>query len=323
MILQLGTAKVKKTCLLDISHPTVPACGLYSRFLTAERYSYFRPIMAARPRTRLLLILALPPVAIGYGIHRGLNALEARYPPLPAEPTTSIALRTPANPSTQFCAYIDVYAARVPVKALLPRAQSTDAVPDKRKSTNFEITSAWARAFIGNKIFRTEGSLVGLLAKGKFSPGDTGDTPAGFASPDASGEPRTLLNGVFVVERPPSEDDRDGLLVSWRMSDEPRRFFEKVARWGYPWRLMSGGRHELSVSGPFDAVEDDESQGPLVEVRFASAHDYEIVPEEGALQHQKTIPGWTGRLHRGYARLLLDCAVRELKREYEKTGSRL
>ncbi|PKX91753.1 uncharacterized protein P174DRAFT_514179 [Aspergillus novofumigatus IBT 16806] len=261
--------------------------------------------------TRLLLILALPPVAIGYGIHRGLSALEAQYPPLPLEPTTSIALRTPRNPETQFCAYTDIYAARVPVKALLPRAQVTDGVSDQLKSTNFEITSAWARAFIGNKILRTEGSLVGLLAKGKFSPGDTGDTPAGFASPDASGEPRSLLNGVLVVERPPSEDDRDGLLVSWRMSDEPRRFFEKIARWGYPWRLLSGGRHELSVSEPSDGV------------RFASAHDYEIVPEEGDLQHQKTIPGWTGRLHRGYARLLLDCAVRELKKEYEKTGSRL
>jgi hypothetical protein len=279
-------------------------------------------MMAARSRTRLLLILAVPPVAVGYSIHRGLSALEAQYPPLPPEPTTSIALRAPRNPSTQFCAYTDVYTARVPVKALLPRAQGTDDIPDKRKSTNFEITSAWARAFIGNKILRAEGSLVGLLAKGKFSPGDTGDTPAGFASPDASGEPLTLLNGVLVVERPPSEHDRNGLLVSWRVPDEPRRFFEKIARWGYPWRLMSGGRHELSVSEPFDGVEDDESQGPFVEVRFASAHDYEIVPEEGDLQHQKTIPGWTGRLHRGYARLLLDCAVRELKREYEKTGSR-
>ncbi|GFF33412.1 hypothetical protein IFM58399_03532 [Aspergillus lentulus] len=279
--------------------------------------------MAAPSRTRLLLILALPPVAIGYGIHRGLSALEAQYPPLPPEPTTSIALRTPRDPSTQFCAYTDVYTARVPVKALLSRAHRIDNVPDKRKSTNFEITSAWARAFISNKILRAEGSLVGLLAKGKFSPGDTGDTPAGFSSPDASGEPRSLLNGVLVVERPPSEDDRDGLLVSWRMSDEPRRFFENIARWGYPWRLMSGGRHELSVSEPFDGVKDDESQGPFVEVRFASAHDYEIVPEEGDLQHQKTIPGWTGRLHRGYARLLLDCAVRELKRDYEKTESRL
>lgn len=278
--------------------------------------------MAARFGTRPLLILALPPVVLGYSIHRGLSTLEAQYPPLPPEARTSIALRTPQNPSTQFCAYTDVYAARVPVKALLPRAQGTNDAPDKRKSTNCEITSAWARAFMGNKVLRAEGSLVGLLTKGKFSPGNTGDTPAGFTSPEASGDARSLLNGVFVVERPPSEDDRDGLLVSWRMPDEPRRFFEKIARWGYPWRLMSGGRHELSVSEPFGGVEDDQGEGPFVEVRFACAHDYEIVPEEGDLQHQKTIPGWTGRLHRGYARLLLDCAVRELRREYAKTRSR-
>ncbi|RHZ50191.1 uncharacterized protein CDV56_101600 [Aspergillus thermomutatus] len=274
--------------------------------------------MAAQSRTRLLLILALPPMAIGYGIHKGLSALEAQYPALPPETITSIALRTPQNSSNQYCAYVDVYAARVPVKALLPRAQRTD-VPDKSKSTNLEITNAWARAFIGTKVLRAEGSLIGLLAKGKLSPGDTGDTSAGFASPTASGEPRRLLNGALVVERPPSEDNRNGLLISWRIPDEPRRFFEKIARWGYPWRLMSGGRHELSVSEPFDGAGDGESQAPFVEVRFASAHDYEIVPEEGDLQHQKTIPGWTGRLHRGYARLLLDCSVRELKREYKKT----
>lgn len=92
------------------------------------------------------------------------------------------------------------------------------------------------------------------------------------------------------------------------MSDGAREFFEKIASYGYPWRLMSGGRHEINVSKPFKTEE-----GQVVEVRFASAHDYEIVPEEGELEKQKTIPAWGKRLHRGFARLVLDSAVRELR----------
>ena len=74
---------------------------------------------------------------------------------------------------------------------------------------------------------------------------------------------------------------------------------------------MSGGRHEISISRL--EVEDDTNQEPFVEVRFASAHDYETVSEEGGLERQKKIPGWTGRLHRGYARWVLESAVQELK----------
>jgi hypothetical protein len=53
-----------------------------------------------------------------------------------------------------------------------------------------------------------------------------------------------------------------------------------------------------------------------VDVRFAGAHDYEIVEEEGV--KQKIIPGWVMRLHAGYARLILDLGVREAVGEYEK-----
>jgi hypothetical protein len=137
-----------------------------------------------------------------------------------------------------------------------------------------------------------------------FTPGDTGSSEAGFSP--YNGSPRDLLNGVLTVQREPGTDkDSNGLLVSWRIPDEQRLFFEKIARWGYPWRLMSGGRHEMSVSEPFGVP----GQGALVEVRFAASHDYEVVTGE---QVQKVIPAWTLRLHRGYARLILDRAVKEI-----------
>lgn len=122
------------------------------------------------------------------------------------------------------------------------------------------------------------------------------------------------MNGAFSVERSPSSGSwlslsgPSALLVSWKVPDNAREFFEKIAGYGYPWRLMSGGRHEITVSKPFK-----EEGRQVVEVRFASAHDYEIVSEEGDLEKQKIIPAWVGRLHRGYARLVLDTAVWELQ----------
>lgn len=116
------------------------------------------------------------------------------------------------------------------------------------------------------------------------------------------------MNGIMEVQRQiAADDDSNGLLISWKMADKPRLFFERIARWGYPWRLMSGGRHEMSISEPFE-IEGDK----FVEVRFASAHDYEVVEGEGL--GQKILPEWTNRLHRGFARLVLDIAVKELEK---------
>ncbi|KKK25613.1 hypothetical protein AOCH_003890 [Aspergillus ochraceoroseus] len=257
--------------------------------------------MAIRAR-RVFIALALPPVVTTYAIHRTLSSLESRYPELPVTSSTcSAALRTPESPSTQRCDGVDIYATQVPLSTLLaPRTTS----PDNKPAATRSIAAAWAHAVIGSRILRLEGSLFGLVTRGKFDPGDVGDSPAGFAPrPEPDGGEREckreLLNGVLV--------DGPGRV----------RVFETIARWGYPWRLVSGGRHEMSVSGPLEMEgrrreeEEEEEEGPFVEVRFASAHDYVVVPEEG--ERQKTIPGWVGRLHRGYARLILHLAVRELQ----------
>lgn len=68
---------------------------------------------------------------------------------------------------------------------------------------------------------------------------------------------------------------------------------------------MSGGRHELSISEVY-VYQGEE----VVDVRFASAHDYEVISDEEPMQ--KKVPAWVGRLHRGYARALVDWAVRDL-----------
>ncbi|KAL4951046.1 hypothetical protein BDW69DRAFT_170956 [Aspergillus filifer] len=117
---------------------------------------------------------------------------------------------------------------------------------------------------------------------------------------------RRLLHVALTVERPPKQIDLDnlddynpyGLLVSWKMPKGPRLFFKKIARRGYPWRLMSGGRHEFTCEGPY-FIPGREDEGLFVDLRFASAHDYQTVPNEGNLSRQKTIPKWVARLHRG------------------------
>lgn len=123
-----------------------------------------------------------------------------------------------------------------------------------------------------SQLLKTEGSIFGLLSGKWFKAGDTGKSADGFADDD-KGNPRQLLHAVFTVQRQIAAGDSNGLLVSWKVPDAPRLFFERIARWGYPWRFMCGGRHEFSISEPFQMPGEETT----VEVRFSSAHDYELV----------------------------------------------
>lgn len=249
--------------------------------------------------------IAIPTLAAGYGVHRGLCHLEEKYPALPAETTGSVALRTPRNPDTQRCAYTDIYAARIPLRSLEARSTSRALRMDRKTA----LEDAWAHSLLNSQIIRTEGSLIGVLLHGRYTPGDTGTSAARFSPYRITKEPRRLLNGLFRVQRGIEEVDSNGLLVSWEMADGSREFFETIARWGYPWRMMSGGRHEMSVSEAFEV----EGVGKVVEVRFGTAHDYEVIASEG--DKQKILPSWSMRLHRGFARLVLDRAVAEIERD--------
>ncbi|EHA23528.1 hypothetical protein ASPNIDRAFT_173674, partial [Aspergillus niger ATCC 1015] len=255
-----------------------------------------------RSSTRLIL-LTTPPAILTYTTHRYLSTLEAKYPPIDPTTTTSLALRTPSNLTTQHCPEVDVYEARhIPVKSLLKRystllqSQHTET-HDFKNSNKATLTNAWILTFLNTRPLIVEGSIIGLIKNKSYNPGDTGLT-----DPEAKGGGRPLLNSALTVQ---ASSPTTGLLVSWHMPDEPRLFFEKIARWGYPWRLMSGGRHEINISEVYMYQGEE-----VVDVRFASAHDYEVVGDEE--QKQKIVPAWVGRLHRGYARALVDWAVRDL-----------
>jgi hypothetical protein len=131
-------------------------------------------------------------------------------------------------------------------------------------------------------MLRLEGSPFGLLSNRRFTLGAIGSSEAGFCLYNES--PRDILNSVLSVQCEPGTDKTNHALpISWRISDEQGLFSEMIARWGYPWWLMLGGRHEVSVSDPFGVP----GQGALVQVRSAASHDYGVVTGELV---QKLIP---------------------------------
>ncbi|KAK7539452.1 uncharacterized protein J3D65DRAFT_280554 [Phyllosticta citribraziliensis] len=234
----------------------------------------------------LRVFVYLPPLAIGWYARdatRRFKQLEQQYPSLDPDDTNSTtALTTPFFWNHQYyfhTPHIDIFSAKVPARALQRASGDSDA-------KSFE--EAWARKFLSSPVLRAESRLFGL-----GSPGDCGE--------DGMPQGRALLNGLFIVVRAP--ETHAPVLLRWDMAPGVVGFFRTMAtQLGYPWRMMSGGRHELSV-GEVDA-------DGMVEVRFSSAHDYEWLPGEG--NEQKTIPNWVLRLHRTYARWLLDERVREL-----------
>lgn len=231
---------------------------------------------------------------------------KKKYPSQPIS-TASKALQTSLKTHGQHAPYTDIYVARIPLNALVARVRGFEGKGDALP-TRQQLEEAWGRSILGSKILRREACVFGLLTRGKWEPGDLGDGPDGFGLDD--GVDRELMNGIMTVQREPGADeDSNGLLVSWKMPDAPRVFFETIAGWGYPWRLMSGGRHEMSISDPYE-FEPRKREGLFIDVRFASTHDYEIVHEEGDLSQQKILPGWVNWCHRAYSRLILGSAVR-------------
>ncbi|GAA6030298.1 hypothetical protein JCM8097_009035 [Rhodosporidiobolus ruineniae] len=140
-------------------------------------------------------------------------------------------------------------------------------------------------------------------------------------------EPPTM---VRVREKDDTGAEQDVALaritVEWESPPGAVRFFERLARLGYPFRLMSGGRHTLEVKPlfspfpPANATTRPDHNQPsrrspdkLVEVRFGCAHDYARTGgadgADGADDDGKKIPAWVSWAHQMYARWLLDKAV--------------
>ena len=252
------------------------------------------------PFFRRLLVTGAVVGAPTYYVYSTITRLEAKYPRLQPEAAstaafTSASIGPYAYSGRHHTPHVDIYGGNVPAKALRGHH-------DPETGRKLSPEEAWARHFLESPVLRLEGRLFGAFLKG---PGDCGEQ--GFYTG------QTLLNGGFEVLRAPSHPPSllslfrpEPLLVQWVLPPPLVTLCRKAATdWGYPFRFMSGGRHEFGVG--------DVSRDGTIEVRFGSAHDYEWVKSEG--KNQKTIPEWTARLHRAYAMWLLDERIEALKKD--------
>lgn len=258
------------------------------------------------PLLRRLVITSVVVGGPAYYVYATVTRLEATYPRLQPETASTSAFRTTSDntyqhPGRHHSPHVDIYGARVPARVL---HEQHDPLSGRRLSPE----EVWAGLFLQSPVLQLEGRLFGGFSKG---PGDIGD--------DGFHKGQQLLNGGFEVLRAPSQPPSifrplthpEPLLVQWVFPPHFVTFCRRAATdWGYPFRFMSGGRHEFSVG--------DADKNGMVEVRFGSAHDYEWIDSEG--RNQKTIPEWVSRLHRAYAMWLLDERIRALKTRTD-TGS--
>ncbi|CDR39966.1 CYFA0S04e01024g1_1 [Cyberlindnera fabianii] len=77
---------------------------------------------------------------------------------------------------------------------------------------------------------------------------------------------------------------------NWAPSSHIVSTFEWLAGYGYPWRLMNGGYHEILVQQVGENTYD---------VYFVTAHEY------NNLRDGKVIPGFMQALHKDFGRLVL------------------
>ncbi|KIY49604.1 hypothetical protein FISHEDRAFT_40707 [Fistulina hepatica ATCC 64428] len=213
-----------------------------------------------------------------------MRYLENKYPLQSAAPESRLwdtSLTTYPPPRDKLARYVPrdspaEFYARVPAQ-WLPR----DLAQARRE---------WADACLNSRIMRLEGRII------RFFSGDNQPTPGHpLLIPGAK-----LVGGALTVVHPP--DAQGSLIAQWHNPPEVVHFFEVIARWGYPWRLMDGGRHETPVR----------FEGDDALVGFTAAHDYAIGNDDG-----KLLPKWAERAHRAYARFILHEGVQELHRRAE------
>ncbi|GAA6002585.1 uncharacterized protein JCM10292_007745 [Rhodotorula paludigena] len=302
--------------------------------------------MAARTslwqRHRFLTALAAFSVPATAAAHVYLSRLEQRVKLL--NPPEDSPLRVPRGGKSQRVHDIEHWTVAVPLARLVAAqhalekrcpahepqmaastvlqrlgadATSTTRQPSRLKPDPTALTLAWTRLFLTSPPMTLQARVFGGFspALGTGYSGATGFHPG-----------QSLLNGLFHVVRVPAPEpvapSSDELLAQFDMPPDLVRFFERVARWGYPWRLMSGGRHTWQAS----LLQTAEESEPLVELRFGCAHDYARTGGRDGREDGKIMPPLVNWAHRVYARVLVDQAAKRIERlaqEHEQEQGRL
>ncbi|KAK6359333.1 hypothetical protein TWF696_000494 [Orbilia brochopaga] len=217
------------------------------------------------------------------------------------------------------------FTTRITLRYLRPR--SLDATRDAR--TPVEV---WTAAFFSTPTFSLEARGCGWLLGRGFTTGDQArggvyvgqrlahglfrivsmDKDGGEGKGGAEGElsredqRQRLLGRVIISFWIP-----DGMVHVWEVA---------AARYGLPWRLLSGGRHCFEIledeTGSLREGRGEKEEEEYVTVRMGCVADLERVNRVDGREDGKGLAGWALWLHEMYARWLVDAAVRKLKRDW-------
>ncbi|BGP41703.1 hypothetical protein JCM10449v2_005694 [Rhodotorula kratochvilovae] len=228
-------------------------------------------------------------------------------------PPLNSPLRVPNDHPAQRVADIEHWVVRVPLRTLV-RAASSSSCPTMSmgEADLHALAHTWLQAYLCTPSVRLQARLMGEPAP-----------PAEEGGARVFERGQLLVGGLLELTDVPApscssadqcSSARDAVLhARWHAPRELVAFFERAAAWGYPWRLLSGGRHSWEVallsSGGSTAGEEQE-----VELRFGCAHDYEPVGAKDGGDDGKKMPPLVLWAHRVFARVLVQQAVREVRR---------
>lgn len=112
-----------------------------------------------------------------------------------------------------------------------------------------------------------------------------------------SNESKTAPLQSQVLKTFDSKNSKSTILEwHWSSNSGIVPFFETLSSYGYPWRMMNGGLHEI-------LIKKSQSNPDEFDVWFSTTHEY------NDKRDGKLIPNWVQSLHRNYARVLLYLAT--------------
>ncbi|KAF3914242.1 hypothetical protein AA313_de0204617 [Arthrobotrys entomopaga] len=294
------------------------------------------------PRRSVIIALLTPPVLYTSAT---IIRLLHQYPTTNIHPSHPVYISRDNQRFKQ--THVHWFSARVPLKTLLSPSQRSLGLSSKTNSDTIAISRAkeeeerlellernpvenWTFAFFSTPTLSFEASCFGWLLGNGFRIGDQ--------ARDGVYVGQGLAHGLFRVTAFQTEEDimeetkrmiRRGeareaddvnggvigrVIVEFGMPDGLVRSWEVVAaRYGWPWRHLSGGRHcfEVLLDHPI-GLDGRNLEDEMVTVRLGCAADLERVNRVNGREDGKWMPWTFVWLHEMYARWLVDGAVNKL-----------
>ncbi|EJU04868.1 hypothetical protein DACRYDRAFT_114190 [Dacryopinax primogenitus] len=238
-----------------------------------------------------------------------------------------------------YAAYTDIYQTTIPRSSLESYGARLLEGPLSRKAYE---TDSFTHAFLNSGLMSRHRRLMSTKRdereqRGVFEPGQeamggtmwvlrstAGDSSAPTAPSTTAAQRQSALDSLPPDVQPPSSvpsatgapNGIGSTVFFWRMPASIVSTCDTLASYGYPWRFMLGGYHELLVEeaqAPSAKTEAGAGAGagadePMLRVTFTSAHVYERLQGDG-----KTIPGFGRAMHALFGRALLASAKRRIE----------